>query len=463
MSGDSPKLSGQFLNGCYCRQLFELMSIGICITDFDGTIRFMNAAFGNGFNIHIESVVGRNICEFFPNSALLGVMRSGIPDRRVEFEYEGVKAFISRFPIYDEGIVVGGLIELYSRNVEELKRLLQHIHGLQQKVTFYKKKTQSLLGTEYTFDKMIGNSRPMQLLQQQAKRFARGREPILITGESGTGKELVAHAIHAFSSRAEEVFVRVNCAAIPAELIESELFGYEAGAFTGAKQSGRIGKFELADGGTIFLDEIGEMPLAMQAKLLRVLEHGEIQKIGRNETVFSDFRLLTATNRNLSEMVAQGRFRADLYHRLDILRLEIPPLRERTADLPALTAHLLGQVDQSAFQQGITIDGSVFEILRQYGWPGNIRELKNVLTFALYSLDTGGTVISARHLPPNVIEKSIASSKTKETTLHDTQMWTIREAITAALTRNKGNKSKAAHELGISRTALYKRLKKMSL
>lgn len=453
------------LKNCYCRQVFDLMQVGICITDFDGTIRFINAAYAKDFKMDMEATIGCNICTFFPNSALLDVMRSGVPDLRVQFEWKGVKAFISRFPIYNDGVVVGGLIEVYSRDIEELERLLQRIHRLQEKVMYYKNKTQSLLGAEYTFGNLIGSSHPMQLLQQQAKKFARGREPILVTGESGTGKELVAHAIHAASPRAREALVRVNCAAIPAELIESELFGYEEGSFTGAKTGGRIGKFELADGGTIFLDEIAEMPLVMQAKLLRVLEHGEIQKIGQNGAVFSDFRLIAATNRNLLEMVQQGRFRADLYHRLNILHLDIPPLRDRTADLPSLTAHLLNQMEKPMSQRGITVDDKAFEVLRKYDWPGNIRELKNVLTFALYSMEANCTVISARHLPPNLIEKSLASSsgKVKEATLHDAQMWTTRETIVAALTRNNGNKSRAARELGISRTELYKKLKKFSL
>ena len=284
-----------------------------------------------------------------------------------------------------------------------------------------------------------------------------------MTGESGTGKELVAHALHAASPRSDEVFVRVNCAALPAELMESELFGYEEGAFTGSRKGGQIGKFELADGGTIFLDEIGELPLIMQAKLLRVLERGEIQKIGRNEAIFSDFRLISATNLNLSDMLQQGRFRADLYHRLNILHLHIPALREHTTDIPVLTAYLLRQLERTTPQRGISVDEKAFEVLRRYDWPGNVRELKNVLTFALYSMEAGCTVIGARHLPPNLIEKSLQLADRSKATLHDTQMWSMREAISAALIRNNGNKSRTARELGISRTELYKKLKKFSL
>ena len=463
MSEDLPRLSNQFLRGCYCRQFFELLQTGICVTDYDGTIRFINDSYAKSFKMDPKTTVGRNICEFFPNSALLKVIRSGVADRRVPFEWEGVKAFISRFPIYDDGKIVGGLIEMYARDIDELERLLGRIQQLQQKVTYYKTKTQGLLGSEYSFEDIVGNSHPMQILRQQGEKFARGSEPILLTGESGTGKELVAHALHAASPRCEEVFVRVNCAALPAELMESELFGYEEGAFTGSRKGGQIGKFELADGGTIFLDEIGELPLIMQAKLLRVLESGEIQKIGRNEAIFSNFRLISATNRNLLDMVEQGRFRADLYHRLNILHLHIPALREHTMDIPMLTRHLLQQLERTTPQRGISVDEKAFEVLRKYDWPGNVRELKNVLTFALYSMETGCTVINARHLPPNLIEKSIQPSNIPKATLHDTQMWSMREAISAALARNNGNKSRTARDLGISRTELYKKLKKFSL
>ncbi len=463
MSEDLPRLSNQFLRGCYCRQFFELLQTGICVTDYDGTIRFINDSYAKSFKMDPKTTVGRNICEFFPNSALLKVIRSGVADRRVPFEWEGVKAFISRFPIYDDGRIVGGLIEMYARDIDELERLLGRIQQLQQKVTYYKTKTQGLSGAEYSFEDIVGTSYPMQLLRQQGEKFARGSEPILLTGESGTGKELVAHALHAASPRSDEVFVRVNCAALPAELMESELFGYEEGAFTGSRKGGQIGKFELADGGTIFLDEIGELPLIMQAKLLRVLERGEIQKIGRNEAIFSDFRLISATNRNLSDMVQQGRFRADLYHRLNILHLHIPALREHTTDIPVLTAYLLRQLERTTPQRGISVDEKAFEVLRRYDWPGNVRELKNVLTFALYSMEAGCTVIGARHLPPNLIEKSLQLADRSKATLHDTQMWSMREAISAALIRNNGNKSRTARELGISRTELYKKLKKFSL
>ena len=297
-------------------------------------------------------------------------------------------------------------------------------------------------------------------LREQGSKFALGNDPILITGESGTGKELLAHALHAASLRSNEVLIRVNCAAIPSELIEAELFGYEEGAFTGSRKGGRIGMFELADGGTIFLDEIGELPPITQAKLLRVLEKNEIQKLGRSEYIYSDFRIIAVTNRNLQEMVQKGQFRADLYHRLNILHLQIPPLRERPEDIPLLVRHFLQsfKIDVREKEREISCSDSAYQLLCRYSWPGNVRELKNVLTFARYSMNVDCNTLEVCHLPPHLQEKghpevSSSSARNKLRNLS-------KEDIVAVLERCNGNKSKAARELGISRTDLYNKLKK---
>jgi len=460
---DTPILNAHQLEACFCSSIFDAMYIGICVADRSGILRFMNNTFASMFNIDKEKAIGRSICDYFPDSRLIGVMESGVVQRLVPFEWEGQEAFISRIPLLENGVVVGGLIEVVSRDIEELHQLLSKIKTLENKATYYKRKAQELQRAEYTFEQIIGTGKAIQRLRQQGERFAHSNQPILLTGESGTGKELVAHAIHAASRRANECFVRINCAALPAELIESELFGYEEGSFTGARSGGKVGKFEMADGGTILLDEIGEIPLPMQAKLLRVLEHREVQKIGSNNTVVSDFRLIAATNRNLEEMMQQNLFRSDLFHRLNILHLHVPALRERTEDIPLLSVHFLKSVE-TYYRQAVTrIDNNLFEVLRNYSWPGNIRELKNVLTFAICSMEAGCTVLSARHLPPNLIEKSLASPLRAKQSLHEAQAWAMRETIAEALCNCNGNKSRAAKELGISRTELYKKIKKFAL
>ena len=453
------RLSDRFLKGCYCHQLFDLLQAGICITDSDGTIRFINSSYVKSFKMDPDKVIGKNITEFFPDSALINVMHSGLADRRVPFEWEGTKSFISRFPIYDDGNIVGGLIEVHARDIDELERLLRGMQNLQKKMTHYKNKTQ-LLGAEYSFKDIMGTSMALCTLREQGSKFALGNDPILITGESGTGKELLAHALHAASLRSNEVLIRVNCAAIPSELIEAELFGYEEGAFTGSRKGGRIGMFELADGGTIFLDEIGELPPITQAKLLRVLEKNEIQKLGRSEYIYSDFRIIAVTNRNLQEMVQKGQFRADLYHRLNILHLQIPPLRERPEDIPLLVRHFLQsfKIDVREKEREISCSDSAYQLLCRYSWPGNVRELKNVLTFARYSMNVDCNTLEVCHLPPHLQEKghpevSSSSARNKLRNLS-------KEDIVAVLERCNGNKSKAARELGISRTDLYNKLKK---
>jgi len=303
----------------------------------------------------------------------------------------------------------------------------------------------------------------MRHLKALGLRFANSSQPVLLFGESGSGKELVAHALHAASKRSKEAFIRVNCAAIPKDLMESELFGFEDGTFTGAKAGGKVGKFELADKGTIFLDEIADLPYEMQAKLLRVIDNKEIQKIGNVSAVTSDFRLVAATNKDLENLVHEGVFREGLYHRLNILTIEIPPLRARPDDILDLAHYHLTRTEDHPARMQLTFSEEVAQLLRSYNWPGNIRELKNVLSFSVLSLDAGQTEIRLRNLPPYLIEKGIKKSSQEQCTLFHAQETGEKEALRNALERSGNNKSKAAKLLGISRNELYKKLKKYSL
>ena len=295
-------------------------------------------------------------------------------------------------------------------------------------------------------------------------------EPILLFGESGTGKELIAQALHSASPRSSKPFVTVNCAALPHDLMESELFGYESGAFTGAKSGGMKGKFELANTGTIFLDEISELPLTMQAKLLRVLESGEIQKIAHIGRLHSDFRLIAATNKNLAHLVNEGLFREDLYHRLNILELSVPPLRERTSDIPLLTRHFIERSLGHKHARTIQISNELYQVFSLYPWRGNIRELKNVLTFAIYSLEGGGNVLTLNHLPErflqelrNVRSKTADEGVVEEQDLAKAGALAERKVLLAVLASTKYNKTLAASVLGISRNKLYKKMRDLGL
>jgi transcriptional regulator with PAS, ATPase and Fis domain len=299
----------------------------------------------------------------------------------------------------------------------------------------------------------------MLKLKDVTKKVANTTSTVLILGESGTGKELFAHAIHNNSSRKNSSFIKVNCGAIPYELLESELFGYEEGSFTGAKKGGKIGKFKAADGGTIFLDEIAELPMNMQAKLLRVLQDREIEKIGSTKSEKVDVRVIAATNKNLEEMVDRGAFRLDLYYRLNVVSIRIPSLRERKEDIPILSKHLVDKISKEQNVNVESVSSKAMEFLINYKWPGNVRELENILERAVNFLD-GESKIMTNHLPPKVTGMSGVESVRS---LKETMDQIEKEVLTNSLILAKGNKSEAAEALGISRTSLYEKLNKHNI
>jgi two-component system response regulator AtoC len=303
---------------------------------------------------------------------------------------------------------------------------------------------------------MVGSSPEMRKVHDAIRQVAPEKATVLITGETGTGKELAAHAIHHLSPRHESLFVAVNCAAIPAEMLESELFGHERGAFTGAVKE-RIGKFELADEGTLFLDEITEMPVSLQAKLLRALQEGVIERLGGNRTISVDIRVIAATNRDPQQAVLDGRLREDLYYRLNVFRLALPPLRERREDIPQLARNFLAR-------RGTEIAEDALALLLAYDWPGNVRELENVLERA--AIVCGGNTITARSLPADMVAGSPGETATSApSTPQNLSIPQATEAlehrlIEEALKQTGGNKSKAARLLEISERSLWYKLER---
>jgi Transcriptional regulator containing PAS, AAA-type ATPase, and DNA-binding domains len=297
-------------------------------------------------------------------------------------------------------------------------------------------------------------------LKNMALRVAPSVSTVLITGESGTGKELFAHAIHRTSDRRKERFVKVNCAAIPDNLLESELFGYAEGAFTGAKKGGKPGKFELANRGTIFLDEIGDMPLAMQAKLLRVLQDREIERVGGIEPVYVDVRVIAATNRNVEELVEKGEFREDLYYRLNIIELNIPPLREHMEDLALLVESLIAKLNIKLKKEIQGIDQEAVALLQKYHWPGNIRELENMLEVAINM--TEGGILECDDFP-YIMKKTKMDQAESGVTLSNAKASTEKQLIMDALKQSGDDKKKAAAILAIHPSALYRKLKKYGI
>jgi transcriptional regulator with PAS, ATPase and Fis domain len=315
--------------------------------------------------------------------------------------------------------------------------------------------------THYTFADIIGASAALVQARELALQAARGGSAVLVVGESGTGKELFAHAIHAASARREAPFVPVDCAAIPRELLEAELFGYAPGAFTGAMREGKPGKFELAQGGTIFLDEIGEMPLEMQAKLLRVLQERQIIRVGGVSPLPVGFALIAATNRDLEGLVTQGRFRRDLLYRLDVIRIEVPPLRERVADIRQLVAHYW-QGKSGELGRTAELSSAALARLEEYSWPGNVRELINVVERVL----VGGSkpVIEVADLPVSVQQGGLGR-EVRGPGLHlpTARAESERRTLEQALRQAQGNRNKAAQLVGVSRASFYRKLKAYGL
>ena len=304
---------------------------------------------------------------------------------------------------------------------------------------------------------LLGRSAPMVALREQVAKVGPTRASVLLTGETGTGKEVVARAIHQASERRDALFVAVNCAAIPADMLESELFGHEKGAFTGAQKQ-RIGKFELAQGGTLFLDELGEMPIALQAKLLRAIEAGEISRLGSNDPVTLDVRLIAATNRAPREAIREGRLREDLYFRLNVFALELPPLRARREDVGLLFAHFLGLPESG-------LPATVLDHLATYGWPGNVRELRNMAERA--RILAGPSALAPRHFPlpadPPHAEAPATAALPDDLALDPAVETLERRYLEAALKLSGGNKARAAQKLGISERTIWYKLKKYGL
>lgn len=386
-------------------------------------------------------------------------MKTGISEIAEVHEIKGKKMIATRIPVFVRDKVVGAVGKVLFKDVEELHSLYTKINKIEKELNLYKDEFTKVNKASYALDSIISESSVMDDLKRFTERIANTNSNVLILGESGTGKELFAHAIHNNSKRINSPFIRVNCGSIPHDLIESELFGYEEGSFTGARKGGKIGKFKAANGGTIFLDEIGDLPMNMQVKLLRVLQDKVIEKIGSNTPEKVDVRIIAATNKDLEEMVEEKKFRLDLYYRLNVVSIKIPPLRERKDDIPVLARHL---VEKIAEKEDITIDkisDSTLGYLKNYDWPGNVRELENILERAINFLENE-TSIKPKHLPRKIT--GIAGTKeikTLKIALEELEKQTIIDCLIIT----GGNKTTAANMLDISRTSLYDKISKYEI
>lgn len=429
------------------------------VVNKEGYIEALSKAYAEFLGVELQTVMGRHVSEVIENTRMDIVTKTGVAETGVFQEINGEKMIATRIPIYKNGEVIGAFGRVLFRNVKDLEVLYDKLSTIEMELNLYRKTFGKINTAKYQVDDIIGNCDIMRNLKESVRRVAKTNSSVLILGESGTGKELFAHSIHSASMRKKAPFICVNCGTIPEQLIESELFGYEEGAFTGAKKGGKMGLFQAAHGGTIFLDEIGDLPMAMQVKLLRVLQDKEIQKVGSNVREPINVRVVAATNKSLDEMIKAGQFRADLYYRLNVVTLNIPALRERKEDLPLLIKSLLAKISQKESMGVIEVSRTAMEYLINYDWPGNVRELENVLERAINFVGPDKK-IEVKHLPSRVtgVEQVGAVLTMKEIVEHAEQ-----EAIKNALMQCRYRKTKAAQQLGISRTTLYEKMIKYGL
>lgn len=430
-------------------RIAETVPDAILVFDNNGYVKYFNEKALEFIEVPKDEITKRPLQDFYSTKLkVVEVLKNGSPVFNKEIfvrTKEGKKRRLLKtiLPIVDgDGKVVGALDKI--KEINTATKFINNMSGY---------------SARFTFEDIIHKSEKMAKTIKIAKAGSNTDMTVLIQGESGTGKELFAHAIHNNSSKASKPFVILDCSTIPKELVESELFGYVGGAFTGAKKGGKLGKFELADGGTIFLDEIGEMPIDIQAKLLRVLQSGTFTRVGGNEPIEVDIRVIAATNRNLEEEVKKKNFREDLYYRLNMFSLEIPPLRYRKEDIIKLIDCFLEKAATKLDKKGITISNDALDILINYDWPGNVRELENAI-FRAVNLCFEGEILPV-HLPENIIEKTeivvpVSEKKADKKSLEDMEI----KHILKLLEENGGNKKRTAEILGISRSTLYRKLKK---
>ncbi|MBA1334316.1 MAG: hypothetical protein HPY66_2165 [Firmicutes bacterium] len=415
---------------------------GISVVDEAGRLVFVNNSCCRIIDIPREELIGKRIDILSRTKPLLTeVLKGGKSIIDVEYflnvRNKMVHLINSGYPVFDENGGIKGAIDIF-RGIERSTKLASTIAGYQ---------------ASFKFSDIVGQSSIIKEKIRLAKIFAASSENILIQGESGTGKELFAQSIHNHSHRRSEPFIAINCANFPNELIDSELFGYEEGAFTGAQKGGRQGKFELANGGTIFLDEIGEMQLHLQAKLLRVVETKSITRIGGNRPINVDVRIIAATNRDLEDMVNSGKFRKDLYYRLRVHYIGIPSLKERKEDILVLAEHFVKKLNRKMQKNVKGIEAEAKEILINHDWPGNLRELENTIASALFICE--GDYITKQHLKMESMVGMDDSAIMNKSLLKRVN----RQMVLDALKHTRGNKKKAAELLGVSRPTIYRILK----
>lgn len=429
----------------YTDTIIDSIPMGIITSDLEGNIKAANSHASEMFGYAIREMKRMEIGQLFDGWEVVKNVicsKSAFSDEEVfvNARRNKLQFNLSAYPILDNNDNIIDVVYVFSE-VKKVRKLANKIMGRQ---------------AIYTFDKIIGNNDKFLSTIELSKKIADSKSTILISGESGTGKEVFAQSIHNYSNRKDEPFIAINCGAIPKNLIESELFGYEEGAFTGAKRSGHPGKFEVADGGTIFLDEIGEMPLDMQTRLLRVIEESTVSRIGGTNEILVDVRIIAATNKNLIEEVEKGNFRKDLFYRLNVLPIKLPSLRERKEDIKLLIEYFMRRISKKLNKKMVKISEKQMEQLMQYPWPGNVRELENFIEL----------IINTEGIPEH-FGCSDNRLQTVQYIDHEYEDLSLdkmeKRYIIKALRKHHGNITLSAKELSIGRNTLYRKIEKYNI
>lgn len=460
----------------------------LTVVDHAGIVRYISPVHEKFFGIPPGGGTGRHVTQVIENTRLHTVASTGKAEVGSLQSMRGVSRVVSRHPVLGrDGKVLGAIGQVMFKGPEQLQVMSAELRRLQTEVAFYRRELKGLRNRSYGLEHIVGNSPAIERLKRQIVKVASMDIPVLLTGESGTGKELAAHAIHLLSPRRDANMVMVNAAALPTTLVESELFGYEAGSFTGAERKGRRGKIEQADKGSLFFDEVGDMPAEVQVKLLRVLQDGHFERVGGHESKLSNFRLISASNRNFDQMIEQGTFRLDLFYRISAVTIRLPALRERREDIALLAELALRNFAARHAQQPKRLSPAAVQFLRGLDWPGNVRQLMHTVErAAIFSEsdvieppdfglvdeepDDGGDML----VPPtsaSVVTEALAAPDAAATAAGFGEPLAVRRAfgeveeklIREALVKCRGNKKQAAIELGISRSYLYKRLGELGI
>lgn len=439
------------------KNILNAIHEAVCIVDNNGIVAHWSSKSEALFDVKAENIVGKPLKDFFPTALLLNVIKDKKETSNVYLSpRKGTYVVVSARPLYFNGKFVGAIST--DKDITEMTNLSFELEETRERLNRLREEVNKLSDGKYSFGQILGRSELIRQKIERAMQVAKTKTGILITGESGTGKEIFARAIHQHSGRKGN-FVAINCSAIPENLFESEMFGYVGGAFTGALKKGKGGQFENAHQGTLFLDEISDMPMHMQAKLLRVLQENKILRIGADTPKDIDVRIISASNKDLRRMVENGTFREDLYYRLNVVKIDLPPLRERKEDIPILVDSFIKNFCRQNNVDEPKLMPEVYNILTSYNWEGNIRELKNTVEHLVVFSRNGK--IELESVPEQIIERSLSKVRESETSfdLETCVAKTEMEVLRKVMEMVEGNKSRAAKILNIPRSTLYYKLK----